>query len=242
MEAKIFVYILIGVFVAMLIVCLSIASFAGAHVFEKYKYYNNFMSSSFTVASDFCCMVSQRYLNSTVKIGKRGGELTDAYVPNQKIVFLSQNTFDNSSIASLAIAGHELGHAYQDFLDPKLFERHNLYKVLCKVLGLLMYPLFAAGIVLLFASQSVLPSILCVSSAILIFLFALFLKFVTIKIEKDASKKALVFLRELGILDEVELEYARKFLNAALLTYIADFLQAILGWTGLTRKTKIFGG
>ena len=242
MEAKIFVYILIGVFVAMLIVCLSIASFAGVHVFEKYKYYNNFMSSSFTVASDFCCMVSQRYLNSTVKIGKRGGELTDAYVPNQKIVFLSQNTFDNSSIASLAIAGHELGHAYQDFLEPKLFQRHNLYKVLCKVLGILMYPLFVAGIVLLFASQSLLPSILCVASAILIFLFALFLKFVTIKIEKDASKKALVFLRDLAVLDEVELEHARKFLNAALLTYIADFLQAILGWTGLTRKTKIFGG
>lgn len=242
METKLFVYVLIGVFVAILIVCLSIASFAGAHVFEKYKYYNNFMSSSFTVAGDFCCMVSQRYLDCTVKIVKRGGELTDAYVPSQKTVFLSENTFGNSSVASLAIAGHELGHAYQDYLDPKLFERHNFYKVLCKVLGFLTYPLFFAGIILLFASQSLLPSFLCVAGAILIFLFALFLKFATIKIEKDASKKALVFLRELDVLDEVELEYARKFLNAALLTYIADFLQAILGWTGLTRKTKIFGG
>lgn len=242
METKIFIYILIGVFVAMLIVCLSIASFAGAHVFEQYKYYSNFMSSSFTVASDFCVMVSQRYLGSTVKIGSREGELTDAYVPAKKVVFLSQATFANSSVASLAIAGHELGHAYQDYTNPNLFKRHNCYRVVCKLLGFMMYPLFAAGVVLLFLSESLVPSIVCLVAAIGIFLFALFLKIATISIEKDASKKALLFLKELGVLDETELGYAKKFLNSALLTYVADFLQAIFGWTGLTRKTKIFGG
>lgn len=242
METKIFVYILIGVFVAMLIVCLSIASFAGGHVYEQYKYYSKFMSSSFTVASDFCCMVSQRYLGSTVKIGKKDGELSDAYSPSQKVVFLSQNTFDNSSVASLAIAGHELGHAYQDYKNPKFFQKQAVYKICCKLLGFMMYPLFAVGIVLLFATQNLIPSLVCVAGAILIFLFALCLKIVTIKIEKDASDKAICFLSELQILDETELKYAKKFLRSALLTYVADFLQAILGWTGLTKKTKIFGG
>ena len=64
----------------------------------------------------------------------------------------------------------------------------------------------------------------------------------TIKIEKDASKKAIMFLKQLNVLEDYEIEYAKKVLDAALLTYIGDFLRALLGWTMLTKKTKLFGG
>ena len=60
----------------------------------------------------------------------------------------------------------------------------------------------------------------------------------SLAIEKDASKKALKFLDE--FLSEDEVKKCKAFLNDARLTYWADFLRACLGWTAMSRKTKLF--
>lgn len=242
MEIEILVYILIAVFVIILLLCLTIASYSGSNMWEKFQEGNKRLSSSFIVASDFCCMVSQVYLNSTVRISKRTGELTDAYMSSKKIVFLSDLTYQNSSVAALAVAAHELGHALQDFENPKTLAKHRSFGIASKLIGFLMYPLIILGLVLLFTGDSIIPSLICIAGAIVIFVFALIVKLMTINIEKDASKKAINFLKELNILEDYEIEIAKKVLNAALLTYIGDFLRALLGWTMLTKRTKIFGG
>ena len=226
----------------ILIACLTIASYSGSNMWEKYEQINQHLSSSFTVASDFCCMISVNYLSSTVKVGKKQGQLTDAYMSGKKIVFLSESTFSNSSVAALAVAAHEMGHALQDYENPKTLRKHRNYGIASKLIGFLMYPLIILGIVLLFIGESIIPSLICIAGAIIIFLFALIVKLMTIKIEKDASKKAIMFLKQLNVLEDYEIEYAKKVLDAALLTYIGDFLRALLGWTMLTKKTKLFGG
>ncbi len=241
MELEILVYVLIGIVVAILIVCLTIASYSGSHMWETFEKYNKTLSSSFTVAGDFCCMISIRYLASTVKVGRAEGKLTDAYVPSKKAVFLSDIVIKNSSVSALAVAAHEMGHALQDYSQPRMLKSLRNRSVICKLMGYLMYPLIIAGIVLFFIEDMLIFSIICIAGAILIFLFALFVKLSTIKIEKDASKKAIMFLQEMNVLEDYEIEYAKKVLNSALLTYIGDFFQALLGWTGLTRKTKLFG-
>ena len=241
MELEILIYILIGIVVAILIVCLTIASYSGSHLWETFENNNKHLSSSFTLAGDFCCNISIRYLNSSVKVGTRQGTLTDAYMPSKKTVYLSETVANNSSVAALAVAAHEMGHALQDYQNPQTLIKHRNRGVICKLLGYLMYPLIIAGIILFFIENMMIISLACIAGAILIFMFALFVKLSTIKIEKDASKKAIMFLQELSVLEDYEIEYAKKVLNAALLTYIGDFFQAILGWTGLTRKTKLFG-
>ena len=241
MELEIAVYILIGIVVAILIVCLTIASYSGSHMWETFERYNNYLSSSFTLAGDFCCNVSVRYLNSGVRVGMREGKLTDAYMPSKKTVFLSEIVVKNSSVSALAVAAHEMGHALQDYQNPKTLKKLQKRSITCKLLGYLMYPLIIAGIILFFIEGMLIFSVACIAGAILIFVFALSVKLSTIKIEKDASKKAIMFLQEMEVLDGREIEYAKKVLNSALLTYIGDFFQALLGWTGLTRKTKLFG-
>ena len=231
-----------AIFVAILIVCLTIASYSGSHFVEKFEQVNKSLSSSFTVASDFCCMISQAYLNSTVKVGKRNGILNDAYVPAKKAVFLSETTFGNSSVAALSVASHEMGHAVQDYENPRTVQKLKNLSVISKLIGLLMYPLFISAVVFLFVDDGVTLSLICMAGAIGIFAFALAVKLYTIKIEKDASKKALRLLVETRVLNDDEIVLAKKLLDAALLTYIGDFLQALLGWTFLTRKTKLFGG
>lgn len=235
-------YVFIAIFVLILIVCLSVASFAGDHVFEQYQKYNKHLSSSFMVASDFVSIVSQNFLGDTIRLGWRNGTLTDAYNSFDKTIYLSQDNAFNSSVAALTIAAHELGHAYQDFLDPNILKKHRNLGAFCKFVGFLMYPAFIAGIILLFIDLPIYYSLGCFGLAIGVFILALIFKFSTIKVEKQASVYALEFLQKTQALQDFELKYAKKFLNAALLTYIADFLRALLAWTFLTKKTNLFGG
>lgn len=86
-------YILLGVLALVLIVCLSIASFADSQLLEVFKETNNIMSSSFTVASDFSAMASRAFLDGGVKVGNKQGFLTDAYSPNDKRRFFCLNKF-----------------------------------------------------------------------------------------------------------------------------------------------------
>lgn len=234
-------YTLIGVGVIILLICLSIASYAGSNMVEMYEDINKKMSSSYTVASDFAAMISYNFIDGQVKVGKRPGYLTDAYVPSSKVVWLSEKVYDNSSVAALSITAHEMGHALQDKINPEILKRRDNLSMIARVLGLFMFPLFVGGILLFFLNPTnQILALSCLGGSILIFFLAIFVKGLTISIEKDASKKAIDYLRQMRILEEDEIKFSKKLLNAALLTYIADFLQAILGWTMLTRKTKLF--
>ena len=68
---------------------------------------------------------------------------------------------------------------------------------------------------------------------------AISLKAQTSHVEKNASVEAIKLLQNFGFSD-ADILGAKKFLNSAKNTYTADFLCALLGWTGLTRKTNYF--
>jgi Zn-dependent membrane protease YugP len=149
--------------------------------------------------------------------------------------------FGNSSVAALTIAAHELGHAMQDKQDSQILKRRDTLSLVAKLLGIFMAPLLIAGVILFFAyPANLVYSVACLAGGIGIFVLALVVKGLTISIEKDASSRAIMLLEQLQVLDEQEIKLAKKLLKAALLTYIADFLRAILGWTMLTQKTKLF--
>lgn len=236
-------YILIGLVSLVLIVCLSIATYADSELIETFNKINKVMSSSFTIASDFAVMASMAFLSNTVHITKIKGFLTDAYSPRNKIIYLSDDIYQNSSVAALAIAAHEMGHALQDYEDPNILRKKAKMSRISKILGYFIFPIFIIGIALfIFLQKNIIYSILCLVLALFIFVFALAVKVQTIKVEIDASKKAILMLHKLDMLNQEELILAKKMLRSALLTYIADFLRSILGWTMLTRKSKIFGG
>lgn len=236
-------YVLLGLIALVLIVCLSIASFADAQLLETYNEINNKMSSSFTVASEFAVLASKTYMGGKVQVAKKSGFLTDAYSPRYKTIFLSEQVYANSSVASLAIAGHEMGHALQDVQKPQVLAKKAKYSKISKILGYFMFPIFLLGVFfLIFFNDIIALCLSCFALALLFFCFALFVKLLTISIEKEASENAIKMLTELRVIEDEEIIYAKKLLKSALLTYIADFLRSILGWTMLTRKTKVFGG
>jgi Zn-dependent membrane protease YugP len=234
-------YVLIAALGVLLIVGLSIASYAGSHVVEKYRQTERYMASSFVTAKDFAVMTSVNFLDRKVRVGARKGFLSDAYSSSQKIVFLSEEVYHSSSVAALAVAAHELGHALQDKKNPQTLKRHRNLIIAGKFFGYLMMPMAAVGVVFFFARpDNILFSLGFLGGAVGIFFLALVLKIMTISIEKEASKNALMLLDSQSILNQEELLIAKKLLKAALLTYIADFLRVILSWTFLTKKTKLF--
>lgn len=164
-----------------------------------------------------------------VKLEAVRGRLTDHYDPRSKTIRLSEEVYAVPSVAAMAIASHEVGHAIQD---------HEGYKPLALKRALI--PLASLG------ARFGLPAALfgwvvgspaLVQIGVLGYAGALLLQFVALPVEFDASKRALAQLEELRLINPEEKESARSVLRVAALTYVASAATSALylvylGWTG----------
>ena len=157
-------------------------------------------------------------LNSLYII-ETGGTMTDNYDSNRKTVRLSPDVFHGSSIAAVAIAAHECGHAIQDKESYSWFRaRHSIFPVVS--LGeRASYIVLILGLVL--------GVINLVYLAVALMAFGLLFEIVTLPVELDASKRALAMLDEYGIVTDEDRPYAAKMLKAAAFTYIAAILTTL---------------
>ncbi len=156
-----------------------------------------------------------------VSIDRIGGKLTDNYDPRTKILHLSQAVADIPSVAAVAVAAHELGHAMQDSTDyPPLRFRAALVPMV-SIGSWLGWILILAGIILNFANLAWIGLLVFSGGAI----FAL----ATLPVELNASARAKQLLADTGIIaGEDEIAGVNKVLNAAALTYVAGLLTAVL--------------
>jgi hypothetical protein len=232
------IWIIVGVIVLAFLLCflLAIANYSGERFMDKYNEMNKIEAETRLSPLQYIQYIEDKYFKGKMEVVQISNVAGDAY-SNGKL-FLSGNTIQLNSLASFTIISHEMGHALQDEEGGKL-KRLNRLRKFGRFLGVLLMPSIIAGIILLFFGGNLfIAGIGLISLGVLIFILALIIKIITISIEKDASKKAMVFLSE--ILGERQLKKCKKFLNDARLTYWAEFLRIILGWTGGTRKSKLF--
>jgi hypothetical protein len=170
---------------------------------------------------------AQRIIRSTsLQVGVQGidGELTDRYDPRSKTVALSQSSMTNS-VAAVAIVAHELGHALQDKAnDPLLKLRGAIVPIVNIGSGLAPW-LFMGGVLL--GLGSTVGSGLAWLGIIGFGLAALF-SLITLPVEFDASRRAMVLIRDNNLLTESELGGAKRVLDAAALTHVAAAAQSLL--------------
>ena len=155
-----------------------------------------------------------------VRVERTRGELTDHYDPRDQVLRLSEGVYDSTSVAALGIAAHEAGHAlqHQDEYAP-LWLRTAIVPVV-SITSNLATPLFLLGFV--FSWQPLIYiGILCFAAAVA---FSL----ITLPVEFNASRRAVLALEGGGYLTAEENEGARKVLRAASMTYVASALTAIL--------------
>lgn len=156
-----------------------------------------------------------------LQVERVGGNLTDHYDPRRKVLRLSSGVADSPSVASLAIAAHELGHAMQDQEGyvPLRFRAALVPMVnigswvgwIFILAGLFFNMLNVAWVGVAFFAGGV--------------VFAL----ATLPVELNASSRAMAMLTNSGlILSGEESRGVRTVLNAAALTYIAALVQAVV--------------
>lgn len=153
------------------------------------------------------------------------GEMTDHYDPRDKTLRLSENVYHGKSIAALGIAAHEVGHALQDashYAPMRL--RHLMYPA-SSIGSTLAFPLIFGGLILGYMGYAV-PWL--VSAGIWLFAAAVAFTVVTLPVEFNASKRALLALANGGHLSAEEMKGARAVLSAAAMTYVAAAAAAIL--------------
>lgn len=171
--------------------------------------------------------VAQRVLQAAgiydVQVRHVSGSLTDHYDPRTKTVNLSDPVYNATSVAALGVAAHECGHAIQ---HAKSYEPLSIRSALVPIANfgsMLAWPVILIG--LFFNTRS---SGLIIDIGILLFSAAVLFQLVTLPVEFDASRRALVMLRTQGILADDELKYTRRVLKSAALTYVASAAAAIL--------------
>ena len=229
--------ILICVIAVAVLLCflLAVANFSGERFMDKYHEMNEIYADCKLTPKEFIEFIHKKYFKKDLQFVEISEVAGDAYSKGK--LFLSSDTLYRKSLASYTIIAHEMGHALQDEEGNKL-KRLNFLRRIGKGLGILMMPLLVLGIILLFFETLFYIGVSFIGVSVFVFILALFVKIKTISIEKDASKKAEMFLSE--VLAENQLKRCKKFLNDARLTYWAEFLKILLFWTGVSKKTKLF--
>lgn len=185
--------------------------------YNKYKRVNN--SRGMTGAQAARRVLDKNGLKE-VKIEEVVGFLTDHYDPTHKVIRLSTDIYNGSSVAGVAVACHECGHAIQDkdgYLMLKI--RHALVPFV-NISSYAGYIAIAIGIFFSFVNL-VWLGILC-ECVILLF------QLVTLPVEFDASKRALKQIEEEAILEGSEFKGGKTVLTAAALTYVASVASTLL--------------
>ncbi|MDI6696006.1 MAG: zinc metallopeptidase [Anaerolineales bacterium] len=168
---------------------------------------------------------AQRLIQSGGLYGVRvegvAGELTDHYDPRDKTLRLSRGVHEGTSVAALAIAAHELGHAMQDKEEYFPLRLRAMLVPAVNIGSYLGWILILIGLFLQLTGIAWLGVAVFSGGA----LFAL----ATLPVELNASARARKLLTDSGlIVSEDEMRGVNNVLNAAALTYVAALVTAVL--------------
>lgn len=153
-----------------------------------------------------------------VRIDRIAGELTDNFNPADGCLHLSGDNFGGASVASVAVACHEAGHAVQ---AAKGFSMYRLRSALVPVVN------FASNAWMLVLMLGVFMNAMgLVKAAIFLFAATVVFSLVTLPVEIDASRRAVAYLGSCGA--AIDRRGAKEVLTAAALTYVAAALVSLL--------------
>lgn len=157
---------------------------------------------------------------SDVHVVEIGGILSDHYDPSRKVVRLSHDIFHGESVAAVAVASHECGHALQD-KDNYVFMRFRSFLVpFVNISSKFGYISIVIGLIFGLIDLAWIG----VALELVILLFQL----VTLPVEFDASKRAGIEMKKYHFLNSSETSGAKSVLKAAAFTYVASVATNLL--------------
>ena len=156
-----------------------------------------------------------------VKVTSTPGTLTDHYNPATKTVNLSQGVYNSASIAAVAVAAHECGHAVQ---HAKAYAPLKMRSALVPVVSFSSSIMTWVLLIGILTVQSM-PGLLL--AGIILFATTTLFSFITLPVEVDASRRALAWLQTSGITNSQNHKYAYGALRSAAYTYVVAALSSL---------------
>lgn len=200
-------------------------------MFVQWKFRNKFAKyAEMQLNSGFSgCEIAEKMLHDNgiydVKVMNTDGQLSDHYNPADKTVNLSTDVYHGRSVAAAAVAAHECGHAVQHAKSYHWLQlRSNMVPVVSISSNLLQWVLIIGILLIGFTGNPVVLGI-GVAGLALVTLFS----FITLPVEFDASKRALIWLKNNKVVVHTAEEnaQAKDALWWAAMTYVVAALGAL---------------
>ncbi|MEH6945856.1 zinc metallopeptidase [Bacillus sp. JJ634] len=207
-------------FFVYLAIIILIPIYAQMKVKSTYKKYSQVASASGMTGAETARAILDQNGLYHVRVEETPGMLSDHYDPRDKTVRLSTDNYHGHSVAGVAVAAHEVGHAIQDQEGYAFLRiRHALVPV-ANFGSNISWILILIGML---ASMSglLLAGIIFMAAAVLF-------QIVTLPVEFNASSRAMDQVVALGVIRNDEERETKKVLNAAAMTYVAAALVAVL--------------
>ncbi len=214
----------------ILIVMLIIPAIASFMVNSRYSKYRSIENEGKITGFEVARKILDKNGLKDIYIVEVNGNLTDHYDPKRKVVRLSSSIFHDTSIASLAVAAHECGHAIQDKEGYLYMRMRSLIFPVVHFATTFSYFVIFLGLLL--------ESMNMIWLGITLVGTGLIFQLVTLPVEIDASRRAKKEIESLHIATEEEQDGVKSMLTAAAGTYVAGVLSSALE---LLRLILIFG-
>ena len=156
-----------------------------------------------------------------VRVISTPGMLTDHFNPTNKTVNLSEGVYSSCSIAAAAVAAHECGHAVQHARAYAPLQMRSALVPVVQFSSSIMSWILLAGILLI----NSFPQLLLIG--ICLFAMTTLFSFITLPVEIDASRRALVWLNNAGITNASNHGMAKDALKSAAYTYVVAALGSL---------------
>ncbi len=218
-------------YIIYFLIILILPIYAQLKVKSTYRKFSQVPASKGMTGAQVARMILDHHGLSDVRVVPTQGILSDHYNPATKTVALSEDNYYNSSLAGIAVAAHEVGHAIQ---HKEAYSFLTLRSKLVPVANISSNASWIFVMIGIFASWSgmLLLGIVLLAAGVLF-------QIVTLPVEFDASKRAMNEVVSLGIISNNEERNAKKVLSAAAMTYVAAAAVAVLE---LVRLILIYTG
>ncbi len=202
-------------FLIPLFMVLLLPIFADIWVKYNYRKYLKIQNTGGLSGSEVARMILNKNGIGNIPVNQAYGFLSDNYSPGKgrQAVNLSDKVYDTKSVASLAIAAHECGHALQDKDGYSMMRLRGSMVPIVNAVNKFSYFLVILGVIFPFFGLGWI-AVLTISCSLLF-------QIVTLPVEFNASKRALQEIEALGIVEESEMAGVRSMLRSAALTYVA---------------------
>jgi Zn-dependent membrane protease YugP len=203
----------------LLIPVIVLGFYAQWKVRSTYRKYAREAAAAGLPGAKVAALLLEREKLGGVRLEEVGGSLTDHYDPRANALRLSAGVARSASIAAYGVAAHEVGHAAQRRDRYAFLAVRNAILPAANLGSQLFIPLLIGGFIFRWG--------FLVNLGIILYGFAVLFQLITLPVEFDASRRALVMLRGTGAVAPEEVAGAKKVLDAAALTYVAATLTAV---------------